>query len=261
MDKDALFLNNKKVIVIGGAGLLGSIICEKLISSGAECIIADISIEKSREIASKIKSKGYPEPLIKQVSIIDKCSIDDLISFAKKSFGKIDVFINTSYPRNENYGKNIEEVEYTDFCENINMHLGGYFLVSQRILEYFKKQQFGNLINISSIYGVIAPKFDIYENTNMTMPVEYAVIKSGIIHLTKYMAKYYAGYNIRVNCISPGGIFDNQPEPFLCNYRKYCCNKGMLDREDIIGIVLFLVSDLSKYINGQNIIVDDGFTL
>ncbi len=95
----------------------------------------------------------------------------------------------------------------------------------------------------------------------MTTPVEYAVIKSGLIHLTKYLAKYYKGYNIRINCISPGGILDKQPESFLNNYKTYCCNKGMLDKEDIIGTVLFLVSDLSKFINGQNIVIDDGFTL
>jgi NAD(P)-dependent dehydrogenase (short-subunit alcohol dehydrogenase family) len=113
-------------------------------------------------------------------------------------------------------------------------------------------QGIGNLINIASIYGVIAPKFEIYKSTELTTPVEYSAIKSGIIHLNKYFSKYLKGKNIRVNCISPGGIINNHTEVFKENYRIHTLNKGML---------IYLLSDMSKYINGQNIIIDDGFTL
>jgi NAD(P)-dependent dehydrogenase (short-subunit alcohol dehydrogenase family) len=153
------------------------------------------------------------------------------------------------------------DVTFEDFNENINLNLGGYFLTSQQFALYFKKQGYGNIINISSIYGVVPPKFEIYEETDMTVPVEYAAIKSALIHLTKYMAKYLKGTNIRVNCLSPGGIFDNQNEKFLSKYNDKCLNKGMLDANDLTGTLLFLISDQSKYINGQNLIVDDGFTL
>jgi NAD(P)-dependent dehydrogenase (short-subunit alcohol dehydrogenase family) len=95
----------------------------------------------------------------------------------------------------------------------------------------------------------------------MTMPVEYAAIKSGLIHLTKYMAKYFKGMNIKVNALSPGGIFDNQNEIFLKNYKDECLNKGMLDKSDLNGTLIYLLSEMSQYINGQNIIVDDGFSL
>jgi NAD(P)-dependent dehydrogenase (short-subunit alcohol dehydrogenase family) len=114
---------------------------------------------------------------------------------------------------------------------------------------------------MSSIYGVVAPRFEVYENTTMTMPVEYAAIKAGLIHLTKYMAKYFKGKNIRVNSISLGGLKDGQPESFLDSYEQFCLNKGMLDAKDISGTLLYLLSDLSEYVNGQNITVDDGFTL
>ncbi len=95
----------------------------------------------------------------------------------------------------------------------------------------------------------------------MTTPVEYAAIKSGLIHLTKYMAKYFKGMNIKVNTLSPGGILDAQPESFLNNYKKYCSNKGMLEKEDMTGTLIYLLSDMSQYVNGQNIVVDDGFIL
>lgn len=152
-------------------------------------------------------------------------------------------------------------MEYSDFVENLSSNLGGYFLASQRYAKYFQKQGYGNIVNIASIYGVVAPKFDIYDETEMTSPVEYAVIKAGLIHLTKYMAKYLKGKNIRINTISPGGILNNQPKQFLKKYNNQCSTKGMLDAKDLNGTLIFLLSDASSYLNGQNIVVDDGFCL
>ena len=162
---------------------------------------------------------------------------------------------------NKIYGKAVFDVMLQDFNENINLHLGGYFHVMQKFAELFINQGYGNIINIASIQGVLAPKFDHYIGTDMTSPIEYTAAKSAIISMSKYMAKYLAGKNIRVNCISPGGIKDNQPAVFLNRYKTSCTNKGMLDAEDLVGTLLFLISDQSKYINGQNIIVDDGWSL
>jgi len=125
----------------------------------------------------------------------------------------------------------------------------------------FLKHGGGNLVHISSIQGVTTPKFDQYEGTQMNSPIEYSAIKSGVIAVTKYLAKYYKNRNIRVNCLSPGGIQDGQPEIFLENYAKNCNSKGMLDSDDLTGALIFLLSDSSQFINGQNIIVDDGWTL
>jgi len=139
--------------------------------------------------------------------------------------------------------------------------LGGYFLTTQQFAKYFYKQGYGNIINMSSIYGVVPPRFEIYKDTNMTNPIEYAAIKSALLHLTKYFAVYFKGKNIRINAISPGGILDRQPKEFLKAYSDLCLNKGMLDKDDLKGTLIYLLSDMSKYLNGQNIIVDDGFTL
>ena len=184
-----------------------------------------------------------------------------LISTVHARYGRIDAVVNSAYPRNAQYGRKFFDVTHEDFCENISLNLGGMFLVCQKMAEYFQKQGHGNIINIASIYGVTAPKFEIYENTAMTMPVEYAAIKSAVIHLTKYMAKYLKGSHIRVNSISPGGILDKQPEVFLSAYKKLCVNKGMLDPAEITNALLFLIGDMSLNINGHNLIVDDGFSV
>lgn len=244
-------LKDKVIVIIGANGFLGKEFVKNCLENNAKVVASDI-----------VDYFDEKENLVyKKCDITNKDSILELIDFSKDKFGKIDAVVNTAYPRNKNYGRKFEEVEYKDFCENVNLHLGGYFLVSQQFAEFFKKQGFGNIVNIASIYGVISPKFEIYENTAMTMPIEYNVIKHSIISMTKYVAKYYNGYNIRANCISPGGILNNQPNEFLEKYNKYGLNKGMLDREDISGTLLFLLSDLSKYVNGQNIIVDDGWSL
>ena len=251
-------IKDKVVVVTGGAGLLGKEFCQAIATNGAIVIMA----ERELSVAKKaVEALGMDRIIPAQIDITDIDSIQELISSISEKFGKIDALINSAYPRNKNYGKHFFEVTYDDFCENVGMNLGGYFLTSQQFAKYFYEQGYGNIINLASIYGVIAPRFEIYNNTPMTMPVEYAAIKSGLIHLTKYMAKYFKGKNIRVNTISLGGIEDKQPESFLRSYKEFCLNKGMLNAKDIVGTVLYLLSDLSEFVNGQNIVVDDGFTL
>lgn len=251
-------VRDKVVIVTGGAGLLGRTFCQAIADNGGIAVVAEYDIAIAEKLCTSLENASIVPA---QVNITDKNSIKALITTISEKYGRIDALVNSAYPRNKNYGKHFFDVAYSDFCENVGMNLGGYFLTSQQFAAYFEKQGYGNIINLASIYGVIAPRFEIYDNTPMTMPVEYAAIKSGLIHLTKYMAKYFKGKNIRVNTISLGGIEDKQPEPFLKAYREFCLNKGMLNAKDISGTVLYLLSDLSEFVNGQNIVVDDGFTL
>jgi NAD(P)-dependent dehydrogenase (short-subunit alcohol dehydrogenase family) len=256
-----MLLDKKVVVLTGGTGWLGKEFVKAIVEQGGTVIIADINPDGEKIVDELQVALNSNSIFFKKTDIASKDSLSELIDFAHVNFKKIDALVNNAYPRNKNYGRKFEEVTMEDFAENTNSHLGGYFLTSQQFLRYFENQGYGNIISISSIYGVVPPKFDIYEGQSFTMPVEYAVIKSSLIMLTKYMAKYYKGKNIRVNCISPGGIFNNHNTTFSENYKKYCLNKGMLDKSDIAGTLLFLLSEHSMYINGQNIIVDDGFSL
>jgi len=252
-------LSSKVIVVTGGAGLLGTAFAKEICLQGGISIIAEKDLEVANYASQKLESFG--ESFGIELDITSEKTIKKAITQLTEKFGRIDALINNAYPRNKDYGKKVDEVSYTSFSENISMNLGGYFVTSKVFANYFKKQGSGNIINIASIYGVTAPKFEIYEGTEMTMPVEYAVIKSGVIHLTKYLAKYYKNNSIRVNALSPGGIIDNQPSQFVSAYNTQCINKGMLDRNDLVGTLTFLLSDASTYINGQNLIIDDGFTL
>jgi len=254
-------LQEKIIVVTGGAGLLGEAFCRAIAQQNGRAIIADLNISQAEESAARINA-DYPDcAQALEMNITDKTSIERAIEQLTEAHGRIDAVVNNAYPRNKNYGRRLEDVTFDDFNANMGMHLGGYFLVSQRFSAFFKTQGHGNIINMSSIYGVMAPRFEVYEGTKMTMPVEYAAIKSGVVHLTRYFAQYYKKDNIRVNAVSPGGIEDGQDEKFLKAYQQFSGTKGMLSPEDMASTVVFLLSDGSKYITGQNLIVDDGFSL
>lgn len=255
-------LSKKVVVITGGAGLIGQEFVKAVVENNGVAIIADINKEIGESVKNTLSEQLQTTSIdFVQLDITSKASLQECLEKVHSDYGRIDALINNAYPRNKNYGRHFFDVEYDDFSQNISLNLGGYFLTSQQFALYFKKQGYGNIVNISSIYGVVAPKFEIYDNTSMTTPVEYAAIKAGLIHLTKYMAKYFKGMAIRVNTLSPGGIFDHQPEIFLESYKKQCLSKGMLDTSDLKGTLVYLLSDMSQYLNGQNIIIDDGFSL
>ena len=256
-------LKNKTIIITGGSGLIGSAFSIVSAKYGANVVIIDIDKKKSDNLVKQIKEKtGNCKVIYLKCDITNLNDIKKTINMILNKFGEISVLVNNAYPRNNNYGKKYEDVTYGDFCENINLHVGGYFLITQQVSKVMIKQNCGNIINIGSIYGFAAPRFEIYKGTKMTMPIEYAAIKGAIINLTKYLASYLGKYNIRVNCISPGGVFDNQPESFVKKYsQKVLLGKRMAKTDDLTGTLLFLLSDVSKYITGQNIIVDGGWSL
>lgn len=255
-------LKNKVVVITGGAGLIGKEFVKAVVENGGIAIIADINEELGKKVKENLSKELNTTNIdFIKLDITSKDSLKKCIDFLNDKYKRIDALVNNAYPRNKNYGRHFFDVDHSDFVENLGLNLGGYFTASQQFSKYFQNQGYGNIVNISSIYGVVAPKFEVYDNTPMTMPVEYAAIKSGLIHLTKYMAKYFKGMNIKVNALSPGGIFDNQPEAFLNKYKEKCLNKGMLENSDLKGTLVYLLSDMSKYVNGQNIVVDDGFSL
>lgn len=251
-------IKNKKILVVGASGLLGSSLVKSLLINN-EVLAIDINIKKLLTYLSEKKIYYTKNKL--HFYDVDITNDNELKEFFN-NVHDIDGVVNCSYPRNQSYGREFLDVERNDFNDNLNLNLGSSFSLMQESAKSFRnnKRRF-SFVNIASIYGVKAPNFELYKNTKMTMPVEYAAIKSSLIHLSAYITKYINDSRFRINCISPGGILDKQPENFLSAYTNETLGKGMLDPNDIIGSILFLLSDYSEFINGQNIIIDDGFTL
>ena len=251
-------MDNNVVLITGACGRIGSSIAKQVVKHGWRVALVDVNEQGLLELVAAL---GKQRALLITSDSGLPSEVDRFLDLTKKRFGRVDAAIHSAYPRSAGWGTRFEEIKKEHLDEDLSRHLGGTILFSQRILKFFKAQGHGNLIHVSSVMGVVSPKFENYVGTQMTSPIEYTAIKAALIAMTKYLAKYYKGNQIRVNCISPGGILDQQPVSFLEKYRACCNDKGMLDAEDLVGTVLYLLSDQSRYVTGQNIIIDDGWSL
>ncbi len=250
-------LKGRLALVSGGAGpLFGSSISEALAEAGATLISASRSLERNEVFAEGLRSKGYDAHAL-QLDISSTESIAGLQARVVERFGRLDVLVNSALVAR---GGGFEEQtpDYWDFSAQGNMV--GLFAMCKAFVPGMAAQGRGSIINISSIYGVVANDPSLYEGTDMRQPPDYTFVKAGMINFTRYLANYYGKRGVRANCLCPGGYYNDQPEPFLTNYTKRCPIGRMLDNEDIKGAVVFLASDASAYITGATLMVDGGWT-
>lgn len=241
-------IKDKILVVTGGNGLLGKQMIATFRENGAIAISVDINFEQ----------KGDDDFVM---DITSENSVNSVVDLIIKKYNRIDGWVNNAYPRTNDWGNKFENIVFESWRKNVDMHLNGYFLCCQIVLNQMKMQGFGSLINMSSIYGLIGPDFSVYEGTEMTMPAAYSAIKGGLNNLTRYLASYYGKYHVRINTISPGGIFDNQSELFVKNYNKRVPLKRMGTPKDIVSAIFYLLTDESSYITGHNLVVDGGWSI
>jgi len=163
----------------------------------------------------------------------------------------------------EGFANELENYRIDTYRKVLEVNLVGSFMLVKAVIPFMKRQQFGSIVNIGSIYGVVAPSFEIYEGMNITSPLVYSVAKAGIIHFCKWVAAKYGKWNIRCNAVSPGGLADSQkggPE-FEKVYSSKIPLGRMVNSTEVAELVNFLISDKSKYITGQNILIDGGRTI
>lgn len=242
-------LKNKIIIVTGGSGLLGVEIINRLKLESAKVINFEIGVKNKSDFSEIGCDITNPE------------SVNDALKLVIKQFGRIDGLVNNAYPRTKDWGKKFEDIPYESWKSNVDWQLNSYFYLSQQVVIYMSSQKEGGaIVNLASVYGVVGPDFSVYDGTEMTMPAAYSAIKGGLINLSRYMASYFGPNQIRVNVVSPGGIFDNQNPIFVNNYESKVPMKRMGNPADIAPSVAFLLSDDALYITGQNLIVDGGWT-
>jgi NAD(P)-dependent dehydrogenase (short-subunit alcohol dehydrogenase family) len=244
---------DRTAIVTGGCGLIGKEIVQGLSQFGAHVYVAD---------QNELEAKILLLPNIQYINfdITSEKSVREVLKRVFLESGKIDILVNCAYPRTKDWGAKFENVNFDSWKLNVDNHLGGYFLMCKETAMIMKEHGGGSIINLASIYGIVAPDFMIYDGTKMTMPVAYASIKAGIIALTKYIAVYFGADSIRANVISPGGIYDNQALSFVEKYSRKTPLGRMGKPHEIVGAVIYLASDASSYVTGQNIVVDGGWT-
>jgi NAD(P)-dependent dehydrogenase (short-subunit alcohol dehydrogenase family) len=243
-----MILNDKIIIVTGGSGLIGKEIVADINRKGGKAINADIGVESNLHAGTI------------QMDITNDDSVQTCIDQIVAEFGRIDGLVNSAYPRTKDWGAKFEDIDPESWRANMDMQLGSYFVSCQKTLMIMAKQKKGSIVNIGSIYGVVGNDFTIYEGTNLSTAAAYSAIKGGLINFSRYLSSYFGKDNIRINCVSPGGIFDNQNPIFVKNYEHKVPMKRMGKPDDIAPAVSFLLSEEAKYITGQNLIVDGGWT-
>lgn len=250
-------LKGKIALVTGGAGLYGSTISSALGEAGATVVIASRNLNKCEEVAKDLRSKNL-DVVAMHLDLSKKDSIIALKNKIINTYDKIDILFNNAVARK---GGSMKTMTAEEWEGTMKVNSTALFLCSKIFIEKMIKRKSGSVTNISSIYGIVGPDFSIYGSTGMTAPADYSFAKGGMIAFTKYLATYYARYNIRVNCISPGGLFTNQPEEFVKNYIKRTPLGRMAKENDLKGAAVFLASDASAYITGHNLVVDGGWTI
>ena len=258
--KEMIDFIGENIVITGGLGLIGKHVCTAFAEFNGNVIVADINEGTFKNWIKEVDKSIRNKFSFVYFDISNPNGIEKGLKEILESINTIDVWVNLAYPRTDDWGNFIDDVTFESWDKNVKMHLGGYFWSSKLVLEKMKRQGHGCLINFGSTYGVVGPNFDIYKNTGMTMPVAYSATKGAIVNLSRYFATLYGPYNVRVNTICPGGIFDNQNPEFVKKYSVLTPLKRMGRPEEIAMPVVFLASDAASYITGATIMVDGGWT-
>ena len=262
--KNNLFdLTGKIAIITGGAGLLATEHALALNEYGAKVILADINLDKANEIQSNLQTQNCKVDFIK-CDVTSKESWEVALKFVLDKYQKIDILINnagfTNQSKSKNFDATFENFPLEDWNAIMNVNLTGAFLGCQVIGNQMLKQQSGSIINIASLYGVVSPNHKMYPGTGIFQPVAYSVSKHGVIALTKYLSTLWAEKGIRVNSLTPGGIWNGHDGLFLERFTNLNPIGRMSDKSELRGGIVFLASEASSHVVGHNLIIDGGWT-
>ena len=263
MNAENLFnLSGKVIILTGAAGNLGIQYVEGLSKAGANVVLCDINYGQCKRITKLIKEKYDVEPTAIKLDLTKKTSVSNLVKTTMKKYSKIDVLINNAaYQGNEKLRTiPFENFPLDEWNKAISVNLTGIFLTCQQVGKIMKKQKQGSIINIASTYGIVAPDQRIYGSSGQNAAAFYSATKAAVINLTRYLASYWNRTGIRVNTLSPGGVFNNQTKSFVKKYSEKTMLGRMANKDEYVGAIIFLASDASSYMTGSNLIIDGGWT-
>lgn len=262
-------LTGKVALVSGGAGFLGQQFSEALIEAGARVVVADIDQKNAAEFADVLEKQGG-EAIGIGVDVTDEASVQNLMEKSTDHFGQLDILVNSAAldPKFEGNSKQTHATSFEEFPlqswkDALDVNLTGMFLTCQKAAKIMKNSGKGSIINICSTYGISGPDQRLYESLGeprLYKPVYYSVSKAGVLGLTRYIATYYEGTEIRCNALTPGGVERDHEQAFKDAYGKRTVMGRMAYPHEMKGAVVFLASEASSYMTGSNLVVDGGWT-
>jgi 2-deoxy-D-gluconate 3-dehydrogenase len=264
-------LTGKVIIITGGGGLLGKEYTRAIAEAEGIPVIADINTQEAKETAKQVSKKTGVEALGLHVDVTDKDSVNSLVKQILKRFGRIDGLVNNASidPKFDRVHakKNIhtfEDYPLDLWDRSFKVNLTGMFLMSQAVAPAMLSKGKGSIVNVSSIYGLVGPNQRLYEKNNPKKrfkPVIYSVSKSAVLGLTRYLATYWSGKNIRVNTLTLGGVYHNHDRDFEKRYSYNTPLGRMAKKHEYNGALVFLLSEAASYMTGSNLVVDGGWTV
>ena len=270
MTEDIFSIKKKVFVITGGMGQLGQVYMNAVLSRGGKVAILDIFDYENSRVSDLIDKSDKDNILYITTSITQKVQIQSAIDEIINKWGKIDVLINNAALDSPPDAPEEEVGPFEGYPEEsydqvMDVNVKGTFLCCQIIGKAMEKNKIGIIINISSIYGLVSPRQDIYnfrreDNKTFYKPIAYSISKSSIFNLTRYLATYWSKDNIRVNTLTLAGIFNEQPKEFLDAYTKHMPVGRMAYTQELVGPMLFLASEASSYMTGSNLIIDGGWT-
>lgn len=253
-------------VITGGGGLLGMKHAEAIAGAGGVPVIADVDLERALHVCETLRGSFGTKALALKVDITDPAQVLAMVEQVMRTLGRLDILINNAAltvkgggARYERYFARFEEYPVELWNDALRINLTGTFLVTQAVGRVMLLQGKGVIINIASDVGVISPDHRVYEGRAFNTPIGYAVSKAGIISFTRYLATYWAP-KIRVNALSPAGVYDGQDEEFVRRLSHLIPLGRMADRDEYKGAIVYLASDASSFMTGANLIVDGGRT-
>ncbi|MEL6812515.1 MAG: SDR family oxidoreductase [Bacteroidota bacterium] len=261
MEKNLFDLQGKVALVTGGAGLLGPEHAIALASHGAKVYLADINESLCRRKAEELP---YENISVEKLDVTNKQNWLEVVQKIVSLDGKIDILVNnagyTNQTKTSAYDRTFENFSLEDWNAIMNVNLTGTFLGCQTVGNEMLKHGSGSIINIASLYGVVSPNHNMYPGTGIVQPVAYTVSKHGVVALTKYAATWLAKKGVRVNSLTPGGIFDGHDGLFLERFENLNPIGRMSNKTELRGGIVYLASDASSHVVGHNLIIDGGWT-
>jgi len=262
--KKMMDLYGRVALVTGGAGHIGSAICDALAETGANIVVIDCNKELCETKTGQIIDEFNVEALSIVIDLTKEQELRKIPDIVLKQFHSIDILVNCAALGGasplDGWGVEFNKQSAETWRGALEANLTVPFILTQVCSDALIQSRQGSVINIGSIYGLLGPDMQIYKGTSMGNPAAYAASKGGLLQLTRWLATVLAP-EVRVNSITPGGVLRGQPEPFHSNYVKKTPLKRMACEEDFKGAAVYLASDLSSYVTGHNLVVDGGWTV
>jgi NAD(P)-dependent dehydrogenase (short-subunit alcohol dehydrogenase family) len=261
--KELMNLDGRVALITGGAGHIGAAMCEALAELGAKVVVLDSSQSACDAASDKIQQQYGTETMPLVIDLADENSVRGAPDIVLNRFSRLDILVNCAAMVNTSNMKGW----ITPFREQatevwrlaLEVNLTAPFILTQIFADALTVSGHGSVINVGSIYGMVGPEMRLYDGTSLGNAAAYGASKGGLLQLTRWLATVMAP-SVRVNSISPGGVWRSQPEIFVKRYEERTPLKRMGMEEDFKGAVSFFASDLSVYVTGQNLAVDGGWT-